>query len=42
MLGIMHLSKGTQRPAIYRAVGSIGFAAAARIAGGRVDWLGWQ
>jgi hypothetical protein len=31
MLGIMHLSKGTQRPAIYRAVGSIGFAAAARI-----------
>ena len=31
ILGIMHLSKGTQRPAIYRAVGSIGFAAAARI-----------
>ena len=31
ILGIMHLSKGTQRPAIYRAIGSIGFAAAARI-----------
>jgi hypothetical protein len=31
ILGIMHLSKGTQRPAIYRAVGSIAFAAAARI-----------
>jgi hypothetical protein len=31
ILGIMHLSKGTQQPAIYRAVGSIGFAAAARI-----------
>ncbi len=30
-MGIMHLSKGTQHPAIYRAVGSIGFAAAARI-----------
>jgi hypothetical protein len=31
ILGIMHLPKGTQHPAIYRAVGSIGFAAAARI-----------
>lgn len=31
ILGVMHLSKGTQRPAIYRAIGSIGFAAAARI-----------
>lgn len=31
VLGVMHLSKGGQRPAIYRAVGSIAFAAAARV-----------
>jgi hypothetical protein len=31
VLGVMHLSKGTQRPAIYRAIGSIAFAAAARL-----------
>lgn len=31
ILGVMHLGKSTQRPAIYRAVGSIAFAAAARI-----------
>jgi hypothetical protein len=31
ILGVMHLAKSTQRPAIYRAVGSIAFAAAARI-----------
>jgi hypothetical protein len=31
VLGIMHLAKETQRPAIHRAVGSIAFAAAARI-----------
>jgi hypothetical protein len=31
ILGVMHLAKGAQRPAIYRAVGSIAFAAAARI-----------
>jgi putative DNA primase/helicase len=31
ILGLMHLAKSTQRPAIYRAVGSIAFAAAARI-----------
>jgi putative DNA primase/helicase len=31
ILGVMHLSKGTQRPALYRAIGSIAFAAAARI-----------
>ena len=31
VVGVMHLSKGAQRPAIYRAIGSIGFAAAARI-----------
>jgi hypothetical protein len=31
ILGIMHFAKSTQRPAIYRAVGSIAFAAAARI-----------
>jgi AAA domain len=30
ILGVMHLAKSTQRPAIYRAVGSIAFAAAAR------------
>ncbi len=30
ILGLMHLAKSTQRPAIYRAVGSIAFAAAAR------------
>jgi hypothetical protein len=31
VLGIMHLAKDRQQPAIYRAVGSIAFAAAARI-----------
>ena len=31
VLGVMHLAKSTQRPAIYRAAGSIAFAAAARI-----------
>lgn len=31
ILGVMHLNKGAQRPAMYRAIGSIGFAAAARI-----------
>jgi hypothetical protein len=31
ILGVMHLAKSPQRPAIYRAVGSIAFAAAARI-----------
>jgi hypothetical protein len=31
LLGVMHLSKGTQRPAIYRTIGSIAFTAAARI-----------
>jgi hypothetical protein len=31
ILGLMHLAKSTQRPAIYRAVGSIAFAAAARV-----------
>lgn len=31
ILGVMHLCKSSQRPAIYRAVGSIAFAAAARI-----------
>jgi hypothetical protein len=31
VLGVMHLAKSAQRPAIYRAVGSIAFAAAARI-----------
>ena len=31
ILGVMHLAKGGQRPAIHRAVGSIAFAAAARI-----------
>lgn len=31
IIGVMHLAKSTQRPAIYRAVGSIAFAAAARI-----------
>jgi hypothetical protein len=31
ILGVMHLAKSTHRPAIYRAVGSIAFAAAARI-----------
>ena len=31
ILGVMHLAKSAQRPAIYRAVGSIAFAAAARI-----------
>jgi AAA domain len=30
ILGVMHLAKNAQRPAIYRAVGSIAFAAAAR------------
>ncbi|MCC7242406.1 MAG: AAA family ATPase [Acidobacteria bacterium] len=29
--GVMHLGKSTQRPALYRAAGSIAFAAAARI-----------
>ena len=33
ILGVMHLSKGTQRPAIYRAIGSIGFAAARIVLG---------
>ncbi len=32
ILGVMHLAKSGQRPAIYRAIGSIAFAAAARIA----------
>jgi hypothetical protein len=31
ILGVMHFAKSTHRPAIYRAVGSIAFAAAARI-----------
>ncbi len=31
VLGIMHLAKDRQHPAIYRAVGSIAFAAAARL-----------
>ena len=31
VFGVMHLSKSSQRPAIYRASGSIAFAAAARI-----------
>lgn len=31
VIGVMHLAKSQQRPAIYRAVGSIAFAAAARI-----------
>lgn len=31
LLGVMHLAKSSQRPAIYRAAGSIAFAAAARI-----------
>jgi hypothetical protein len=31
IIGVMHLSKSSQRPAIYRAVGSIAFAASARI-----------
>jgi hypothetical protein len=31
VLGVMHLTKGGQRPAIYRAAGSIAFSAAARI-----------
>ena len=31
VLGIMHLAKDRQQPAIYRAVGSIAFAAAARL-----------
>ncbi len=31
VLGVMHLAKSSQRPAIYRAIGSIAFAAAARI-----------
>lgn len=31
VVGVMHLSKGTQRPALYRAIGSIAFAAAARL-----------
>jgi hypothetical protein len=31
ILGIMHLAKDRQRPAIYRTVGSIAFAAAARV-----------
>ena len=31
ILGVMHLAKSTQRPAIYRAVGSIAGAAAARV-----------
>lgn len=31
VLGVMHLGKSTQRPALYRAAGSIAFAAAARI-----------
>jgi putative DNA primase/helicase len=31
ILGVMHLAKNSQQPAIYRAVGSIAFAASARI-----------
>jgi hypothetical protein len=31
IVGVMHLTKGAQRPAIYRAAGSIAFTAAARI-----------
>jgi len=31
ILGVMHLAKSAQRPAIYRAIGSIAFTAAARI-----------
>jgi len=31
VIGVMHLAKSQQRPAIYRAVGSIAFAAAARL-----------
>src|SRR5580693_7960722 len=31
ILGIMHLAKDRQQPAIYRAIGSIAFAAAARL-----------
>jgi 5S rRNA maturation endonuclease (ribonuclease M5) len=31
VLGVMHLSKGTEKRAIYRAIGSIGFIGAARI-----------
>jgi putative DNA primase/helicase len=31
ILGIMHLAKNRQQPAIYRAIGSIAFAAAARL-----------
>ncbi len=31
IIGVMHFSKSAQRPAIYRAIGSIAFAAAARI-----------
>ena len=31
VLGVMHLAKSSQRPAMYRAVGSIAFAAAARV-----------
>jgi hypothetical protein len=31
IVGVMHLAKSTQRPAIHRAVGSIAFTAAARI-----------
>lgn len=30
-LGVMHLGKGAQRPALYRALGSVAFVAAARI-----------
>jgi hypothetical protein len=31
IVGVMHLGKGAQRPALYRALGSIAFVAAARI-----------
>lgn len=31
IVGVMHLGKGTQRPALYRALGSVAFVAAARI-----------
>jgi len=30
IVGVMHLTKGAQRPAVHRAIGSIAFAAAAR------------
>jgi hypothetical protein len=31
IVGVMHLAKSAQKPAIYRAIGSIAFAAAARV-----------